>query len=145
MEFSPEKSTTDASTPPSAEPTAAPSRVRDLLPVSAETCFGLPASSPDGDRIAFYSYPGGGIGGVEVVDESGLRLGGFIDTLLQGVDDHPFWPKIAWSPDGTKFIYEKLEGEEDHLYMHNTVDGTTLWLPVQGRHPAWSYSGGSTP
>ena len=56
---------------------------------------------------------------------------------LRGTADHPFWPRIAWSPDSQTLVYETVEGG-DALYSQGIEESAgERRLVGYGRHPAW--------
>lgn len=93
-----------------------------------------PVWSPDGSRIAFYSYPG-------VV----LSSADFTNSRFAIYNQGETSALYAWSPDGTMIAYggdysTGDRGLDDGIWVM-TADGTNTQLTVIGDGPPWSPDG----
>lgn len=113
----------------------------DLTPSAVFNASGL-AVSPDGARIAFHdSSVSGGDGwdtDIYVMDADGTDLTRL--TEYPGRDAHP-----AWSPDGTRIVFEREHSSDEHRLYVIGVDGAgeIALTDFPGNHwqPAWSPDG----
>jgi hypothetical protein len=110
-----------------------------LVPLKQNACYGLPSVAPDGSKVAFLSYPGDGAGYLAVVASDGSGYRQLSQLRLRGTADYPFWPRISWSPDSQRVIYETIEDDEV-VFSQDADDttGATRSFVVNGHHPAFA-------
>ena len=100
----------------------------------------LPAFSPDGGKIAFYSSRSG-TWEIWVCDRDGSNAVQL--TSLGGVD----WDGATWSPDGRRIAFGLFTGGKIRLFVVNASGGIpqTLASDPSGAmfHPSWSRDGQS--
>lgn len=83
-----------------------------------------PRYSPDGTRLAWYSFPPAGVNDdVELVvgDADGTDPVTIDDAVLP--ESQTLTVTLEWSPDGTRLLYRKFVGSDDKLVTIN-ADGT---------------------
>jgi hypothetical protein len=110
-----------------------------VVPAVGDQCHGLPAVDPQGQQLAFYSYPGEGRGLVKVRDLETDEEWELAPAYPQSVADYPFWPKIAWSGDGQYLAYENGDNAvgQEEIFIQAAAGGEPRQFGV-GRHPAWA-------
>lgn len=115
------------------------------------TAFALwsPCWSPDGDRIAFMRGWDSGVLDIFVMDADGGNLRSVASVAMAPNTRQFNWlPQfqplaLCWSPDGTKLLFNKIDGDYClHLYVMN-ADGTdisqvTFANSVTDRSVSWS-------
>jgi Tol biopolymer transport system component len=96
------------------------------------------AWSPDGRRIAFTSFRGGGGARLYVMNADGSSV---VEVPLP----HAVPNGAVWSPDGAKLVYSALTDGSSNLWIVDAVGGapaSLLAAPGWDVHPAWSPGGG---
>jgi Tol biopolymer transport system component len=105
---------------------------RQTTPLTSETALDqAPASSPNGDRIAFVSDRGGRVGiWITSVEGGTPRFVGAADVL----------DSLTWSPDETKILFSTTGAALPRLVTISVADGKieTFPTPAAGHSPSWS-------
>ena len=94
-----------------------------------------PAWSPDGEKIAFVSYPGNDNAEIYLMNSDGSGR-----TRLTGIPGNDHWPP-TWSPDGDRIAFTSDGKDETGGIYVMKSDGSGLGRltdhPAEDAFPAW--------
>jgi Tol biopolymer transport system component len=110
---------------------------------------GLPVFSPDGTKIAFLSNRVGpdnpeGDFEIYVMNSDGSNQTNLTNNSVPDGSPPPN-SRLAWSPDGTKIAFQRLQGAHHEIYVMNADGSSQTNLtnkPLENeRYPTWSPDG----